>query len=125
MTAPAVSWRAWVITACALFSAGSVARAQDVPGRVATLRGMVLDSALRPLPGALVYLASARVFAVSDDGGQFTLGGVETETDTLHFRGLGFRPRAFRMNLRDPAGPGQPRRGTLRRPRLDQRLAAA
>lgn len=101
MSPPSVGWRVWLLTALAPLGAGGAARAQDQADPAVTLRGMVLDTALRPLPDALVYLASARLFGVSDDAGRFTLVGIEKRRDTLEFRGLGFMPRAFRMDLRE------------------------
>jgi len=99
MAPPSISWKVLLTTACSLFLAGHTARAQQEAGNLVTLRGVVLDSALRPLPGALVYLALARDFGVSDQAGRYVLVGIEPHTDTLEVRGLGFTPRAFRIDL--------------------------
>lgn len=93
--------RPLMATLCCVLGAGGVGRAQEDTGRFVALRGMVVDTALRPVPGALVYLASAGIFSVSDDTGWFTLTEIEIRLDTLHVRGRGFMPRSFSMDVPD------------------------
>lgn len=92
----------WIpLTACGMLLIAGVGSAQEGPGVLITLRGMVADSTLRPVSGALVYLSSAGTFSVSDDEGEFLLADVEHGVDTLEFRGMGFAPRTFRLVLPD------------------------
>ena len=79
--------RPLVLTVCCVIVVGGVASTQENASRSVTLRGMVVDTSLQPLPGVLVYLSSARIFNLSDDTGWFTLAETESGVDTLHGRG--------------------------------------
>jgi hypothetical protein len=93
--------RSLVLTVCCVVVVGGVGRAQEDAGKFVTLRGMVIDTSFRPVPGVLVYLSWARIFSLSDDEGKFTLAEVEPGVDTLQVRGRGFMPRAFRSFVPD------------------------
>ena len=93
--------RSLVLTVCCVVVVGGVGRAQEDAGRLVTLRGMVIDSSFRPVPGVLVYLSWARIFGKSDDNGKFTLAEIEPGVDTLQVRGRGFMPRAFQLLVLD------------------------
>jgi hypothetical protein len=80
---------------------GGVGHAQEDADRFVALRGMVTDTALRPVPGVLVYLSWARILGQSDDNGEFTLAEVEPGVDTLQIRARGFMPRAFQLLVAD------------------------
>lgn len=87
------------VVTCALLALAGGARAQQHTGRTSTLRGLIVDTSLVPVPGALIYLSSAGTFSVSDDTGWFTLSDIVARTDTLHVRGRGFMPRSFTMSV--------------------------
>ncbi len=93
--------RSLPLTVCCVVIVGGVGRAQEDTGRFVTLRGTVTDTALRPVPGVLVYLSWARIFGQSDDHGEFTLAEIEPGVDTLQLRGRGFMPRAFQLLVLD------------------------
>ena len=112
------------LTACLVALVASRAHGQRPADPFVTLRGVVIDSSLRPLPGVLVYLSPARIFSRTDDDGEFTVAKVEPGVDTLKVLGRGFVPRAFRLFVPDSAqgvidlgdfrlDPGPPPRLTL------------
>jgi hypothetical protein len=94
--------RSLALTVSGLVVAAAVAHAQEEGAtRLITLRGSVIDTAFRPVPGVLVYLSSARIFGLTDDQGAFMLADIEPGLDTLQVRGRGFEPQAFRLFLPD------------------------
>jgi hypothetical protein len=90
-----------LLTACCAIVASRVGHAQARADSLARLHGEVVDTALRPVPGVLVYLSTARTSSLSDDSGGFTLGDIEPGVDTLQLRGRGFMPRSFRLSVPD------------------------
>lgn len=96
--------RTLTFTVCCVVFAAGVGRAQQDPDHLVTLRGVITDTSLRPIPGVLVYLSTARIFTVSDDEGWFTLAEIEHGVDTLQIRGRGFSPRSFRLEVPDSVG---------------------
>ena len=97
---------ALVLAVSCVTALGVPARAQEQPHRLLVLRGTVTDSVLRPIPGVLVSLATARTYTVTDGAGRFVLADVEPGPDTLHVRGRGFAPRSFHMDLSDTVDVG-------------------
>ena len=62
--------RSLALTMCCVVVVGGVGRAQEDASRFVTLRGMVIDTSFRPVPGVLVYLSwgrqAVRAFAPRD-----------------------------------------------------------
>lgn len=72
------------------------------------LRGLVRDSAGRPLEGARVSIASAGSEAVSGSTGQFVLDSLPAGTWMLTARSVGFEPRQVAVDvLKDPLATAQ------------------
>ena len=67
--------------------------------RGATLRGVVVDSAGKPVVGARVGFASSRDAAVTDSAGAFSLEGQRAGTQALVVRRLGYAPAEVIVNL--------------------------
>lgn len=65
----------------------------------ASIRGVVTDSAGRPIPGARVGLGSSPDAAVTDSAGAFALSGRRSGTQALIVRRLGYRPAEVIVNL--------------------------
>ena len=65
----------------------------------ATLRGVVVDSAGKPVAGARVGFASNRDAAVTDSSGTFSLEGRRAGTQALVVRRLGYAPAEVIVNL--------------------------
>lgn len=73
--------------------------ASAVPGNSATVRGVVLDSAGAPVPGAHVALATRPEAVVTDSAGAFTLEGQPSGTQSLIVRRLGYLPAQLTLHL--------------------------
>lgn len=73
------------------------------PSAPLTIQGAVMDSARQPVPGAMVYLNSQRIFAFTDDAGVFALHDIAPGEDVLQIRKRGFAPRGFRLSNPDSA----------------------
>ncbi|MEX1187551.1 MAG: carboxypeptidase regulatory-like domain-containing protein [Gemmatimonadaceae bacterium] len=65
----------------------------------AEVRGVVVDGAGDPLPGARVALATRPDAAVTDSAGAFVLSGQPSGTQALVARKLGFEPAEIILNL--------------------------
>jgi len=81
---------------------GTLSAQQAPPGR--TIQGAVMDTALRPLAGAMVYLDGQPVLDLTDSAGVFTLPDAAPGDDVLQVRMQGFRPRSFRLAVQGMAG---------------------
>ncbi|SFW83384.1 SusC/RagA family TonB-linked outer membrane protein [Chitinophaga sancti] len=58
------------------------------------LRGIVVDTANRPLPGATIFIKSRKEFSVASNDGTFKLSGV-TMLDTVMISYMGYETRNF------------------------------
>ena len=67
--------------------------------RGASLRGVVVDSSGKPVPGARVGFASSRNAAITDSAGTFALDGQRPGTQALVVRRLGYAPAEVIVNL--------------------------
>lgn len=85
---------------CAI-ALGGVSHAQEHLPPLLLVRGTVTDTVLGPISGAIVSLATAGTYTVTDTAGQFVLTGIVAGLDTLHVRARGFTPRSFHMVLSD------------------------
>ncbi|MBA3578682.1 MAG: carboxypeptidase-like regulatory domain-containing protein [Gemmatimonadaceae bacterium] len=65
----------------------------------ASVRGLVVDSAGQPVPGARVGLAASASSAVTDLAGKFELSGLRPGTQALIVRRLGYLPEEVTVNL--------------------------
>jgi len=83
----------WVV-AFALLGAPSTATAQ---GSVVT--GVVLDSLSLPIADVLVFVDDGEPFARTDARGMFRLEGVARTPHRLSYRGTGYAPRSFNLQL--------------------------
>ncbi|MEQ1855068.1 MAG: carboxypeptidase regulatory-like domain-containing protein [Longimicrobiales bacterium] len=64
-----------------------------------TVTGVVLDTLTMPITGALVFIDDGEIFARSDSLGMFRLEGVTRAPHRLSYRGTGFAPRSFNLEL--------------------------
>lgn len=67
--------------------------------RSATVRGVVVDSAGRPVSGVRVGLTSSTDATVTDSAGAFTLSGQRSGTQVLVARRIGYQPAESVVNL--------------------------
>lgn len=88
---PGLSLRA---TTICLVSIASLASARaDAQKRA--LRGIVADSAGKPIPRADVSIASLRLLTQTDDSGRFVLDGISRDSVEVSVRRLSYEPRAI------------------------------
>lgn len=73
--------------------------ASDASDKAAAVRGVVLDSAGAPVPGARVALATRADGVVTDSAGAFSLAGQPSGTQSLVVRRLGYLPGELTVNL--------------------------
>jgi hypothetical protein len=82
------------IVAASLLCAPLGVLAQD-----ATVTGVVLDTLRLPIPGVLVFVDDGQPYATTDSLGMFRLERVTRATHRLNYRGTGYAPRAFNLDL--------------------------
>lgn len=73
--------------------------ASGSPDNAAAVRGVVLDSAGAPVPGARVAMATRADAVVTDSAGAFSLAGQPSGTQSLVVRRLGYLPAELTVNL--------------------------
>lgn len=90
---PRLSLRAAIVCLVGAFSLAS----ETADAQKRTLRGVVTDSAGRPIPGADVSIVSLRLLTRTNDSGRFVLDGLSRDSVELSVRRLSYEPRAIRV----------------------------
>lgn len=83
-----------------VFAAGGLPSALAAQQTVATLVGLVRDSAGHAVPNAEVRLTGSDVFTHTNDSGGFRLQGLPLGTVNVTARRLGFAPASFDLRMR-------------------------
>ena len=68
-------------------------------GQSATLRGSVVDSTGRPIPGALLSVDGTQGLASTDGQGSFLLANLPPGSRVVRVRAVGWKPIAFEIEL--------------------------
>lgn len=83
----------------AIRDSATAAAVAGAPVRSATVRGVVVDSAGRPLRGVRVGLKSTAETTVTDSAGAFSLSGQQSGTQVLVSRRIGYQPAVTVVTL--------------------------
>jgi Carboxypeptidase regulatory-like domain len=69
----------------------------------ATITGVVVDTTLAPVQGAILSIVGTKLTALSDHAGRFVIQDIAPELQVVSLKRVGFTPRFFHLQLQ----PGQ------------------
>jgi hypothetical protein len=97
----------WAVLSVVVFLVGcstpNADQSSDGPGQI-TLRGVVVDQAIRPLPGANVTIVPGNLAAVTDERGEFAFERMAPGSYALTVARAAYLPSTTTVTLVDGAG---------------------